>query len=128
MKLPSAQSLAHPRRWPTWFGVALLRAASALPLPLLSLIGAALGSLLYLVHFPRRRVVAAVLDPAHVDADRIGLENHLNYFHASGAALPRDLALGLAGFLNSTLLDAYFRQFSALVLSTEVPSGNGTHI
>ena len=58
MKSPSAQSLAHPRQWPTWFGVALLRAASALPLPLLWFIGGALGSFLYLVHFPRRRVVA----------------------------------------------------------------------
>ena len=60
----------------------------------------------------RRRVVAVVLDPARVRSKHIGIENHLNYFHAGGQGLPRRLALGLSTFLNSTLLDAFFRQFS----------------
>jgi len=40
------------------------------------------------------------------------LENHLNYFHERGEGLPLDLARGLALYLNSSLVDSYFRQFS----------------
>lgn len=60
----------------------------------------------------RRRIVAAVFDSADVALGPVGFENHLNYFHCGGAGLPRTLAVGLAGFLNSTLVDAYFRQFN----------------
>lgn len=60
----------------------------------------------------RRRVVACVYDPRRVQAHQVGFENHLNYFHASGHGLPMDLAKGLAVFLNSTLVDSYFRQFN----------------
>ena len=59
-----------------------------------------------------RRVVAAVYDPARVRADRVAFENHLNYYHLRGAGLPITVAKGLAAFLNSTLVDSYFRQFS----------------
>jgi adenine-specific DNA-methyltransferase len=59
-----------------------------------------------------RRVVAAVYDSARLRADRVGFENHLNYYHLHGAGLPIRLAKGLAAFLNSTLVDSYFRQFS----------------
>ncbi len=59
-----------------------------------------------------RRVVAAVYDEARHPAPRVGFENHLNYYHANGGGLPRDLAKGLAAFLNSTLVDSYFRQFN----------------
>ena len=60
----------------------------------------------------RRRVVAAIFDPADVPCDEVGFENHLNYFHANGAPLPAYLAAGLAAFLNSSQLDTYFRQFN----------------
>lgn len=60
----------------------------------------------------RRRVVAAVFDPACVPAPAVGFENHLNYFHRQGRGLPRLLAKGLAAYLNSSLIDSYFRQFS----------------
>jgi adenine-specific DNA-methyltransferase len=59
-----------------------------------------------------RRIVAAVYDPARIKADRIAIENHLNYYHVRGCGLPPLLANGLALFLNSTLVDSYFRQFS----------------
>lgn len=36
----------------------------------------------------------------------------MNYFHAGGRGLERDLALGLYAFLNSTVVDQYFRRFS----------------
>ncbi len=59
-----------------------------------------------------RRVVAAIYDPARTRAPRVGFENHLNYFHEAGKGLNTDLAKGLAALLNSSLLDAYFRQFN----------------
>jgi adenine-specific DNA-methyltransferase len=58
----------------------------------------------------KRRVVAAVCSP--MDEPFLGIENHLNYFHARGEGMNPDLARGLAAFLNSTLFDNYFRQFS----------------
>lgn len=60
----------------------------------------------------RRRVVAAVFDPVRVPGPAVGFENHLNYFHRQGRGLPPLLAKGLAAYLNSSLVDAYFRQFS----------------
>lgn len=60
----------------------------------------------------RRRVVAAIYDPRRIDAERVGFENHLNYFHCNGGGLTMNVAKGLALFLNSTVVDQYFRQFS----------------
>jgi adenine-specific DNA-methyltransferase len=60
----------------------------------------------------KRRVVAAVLEADSCATERLGLENHLNYFHERGEGLPLDLARGLALYLNSSLVDSYFRQFS----------------
>ena len=60
----------------------------------------------------RRRVVAALFEPSCVEADRVGFENHLNYFHTQRSGIDEDLARGLTVFLNSTLVDEYFRQFS----------------
>lgn len=59
-----------------------------------------------------RRIVAAVHDPNRVPGHAVGFENHLNYFHRENAGLDRDLARGLAAYLNSSLVDAYFRQFN----------------
>jgi len=59
-----------------------------------------------------RRVVAAVFDPDAVPCKRVGFENHLNYFHRSGKPLPQAMARGLAAFLDSTMVDEYFRQFN----------------
>ena len=60
----------------------------------------------------RRRLVACLFDPELVKAEWIGFENHLNYFHANGHGLDRNLAAGLFAFLNSTVVDQYFRRFS----------------
>lgn len=60
----------------------------------------------------RRRIVAAVYEPTAVPGATVGFENHLNYFHQSNRELSPMLAKGLAAYLNSTLVDAYFRQFS----------------
>jgi len=58
----------------------------------------------------KRRLVAAVCSP--IDGAALGIENHLNYYHAKGKGMNPDLARGLAAFLNSTLIDMFFRQFS----------------
>jgi adenine-specific DNA-methyltransferase len=60
----------------------------------------------------RRRLVACLFDPNQVNAKWVGFENHLNYFHADGRGLERTLAVGLYAFLNSTVVDQYFRRFS----------------
>lgn len=60
----------------------------------------------------RRRIVACVYDPDHIPSELVAFENHLNYFHIRGRGLPMPLARGLAAFLNSTVIDSYFRQFS----------------
>jgi adenine-specific DNA-methyltransferase len=60
----------------------------------------------------RRRIVAAVHDPAMIPADKIAFENHLNVFHAKHHGLDPEIAKGLAVYLNSTLIDTYFRQFN----------------
>jgi adenine-specific DNA-methyltransferase len=60
----------------------------------------------------RRRVVACIYDPAKFSTTSVGFENHLNYFHLNGGGLSMNLAKGLAAFLNSTVVDTYFRQFS----------------
>lgn len=60
----------------------------------------------------RRRLVAFVVDPDLLPQELFGFENHLNVFHVQKAGLPLDLAHGLAVFLNSTVADHYFRNFS----------------
>ena len=60
----------------------------------------------------RRRIVACIFDPDKVKAKWLGFENHLNYLHANGHGLERSLAFGLYAFLNSTVVDQYFRRFS----------------
>lgn len=60
----------------------------------------------------KRRIVARVLRPADLVGEQIGFENHLNVFHQKKKGLPEALALGLAAYLNSTLIDNYFRQFN----------------
>jgi adenine-specific DNA-methyltransferase len=60
----------------------------------------------------RRRVVAAVYDPKRLRCESVGFENHLNYFHRNGGGIGTKFARGLAVFLNSTIVDLYFRQFS----------------
>ena len=60
----------------------------------------------------KRRVVAALYDPSRIDAENVTFDNKLNVLHRENAGLAKGLAKGLAVFLNSTAVDAYFRQFS----------------
>lgn len=60
----------------------------------------------------RRRIVACFYNPIVSSEEWLGIENHLNYFHADGRGLDRRTALGLFAYLNSTAVDRYFRRFS----------------
>lgn len=60
----------------------------------------------------KRRVVAVVYDANQFNYGYVGFENHLNYFHKDGRGLSLTLARGLAVYLNSTLVDAFFRLFN----------------
>jgi adenine-specific DNA-methyltransferase len=58
----------------------------------------------------KRRIVAAI---SNVKGFKfIGFENHLNYYHQHGKGIQYNLAVGLCVFLNSTVVDEYFRLFS----------------
>ena len=60
----------------------------------------------------RRRLVAAVVEPERLAGSAIGFENHLNVIHQDGGPIECRLAFGLAAFLNSTIADRFFRQWS----------------
>lgn len=57
----------------------------------------------------KRRLMAAPLIRGTLDADLVGLENHLNYIRGVSRELDEELAYGLSALLNSTFLDRYFR-------------------
>ena len=59
----------------------------------------------------RRRIVASVYD-SDLPGELVGFENHLNVFHENREGMSHDLAVGLALFLNCSLVDRYFRQFN----------------
>lgn len=61
----------------------------------------------------RRRVVAAVWMPGgHEDVRPVAFDNKVNVLHVNGAGLDLDTAIGAERWLNSTLVDQYFRTFS----------------
>ncbi|GLZ06295.1 hypothetical protein Acsp03_37610 [Actinomadura sp. NBRC 104412] len=59
----------------------------------------------------RRRIVAAVWSPERI-CSPVAFENHVNVFHLDGAGLDRNIAFGLSMWLNSSLVDRFFRTFS----------------
>lgn len=59
-----------------------------------------------------RRIIAAIYHPSTTDSEVVAFENKTNYFHANGQPLDEALARGLWVFLNSTLVDKYFRQMN----------------
>lgn len=58
----------------------------------------------------KRRIVATHYD-SNLPGELIGFENKLNVFHAKKIGMDKELALGLYVYLNSTLLDRYYRLF-----------------
>lgn len=60
----------------------------------------------------KKRVMAAFYESDDYNFELIGIENHLNYFHNQNKPLSREIAIGLTIYLNSTLVDQYFRLFN----------------
>ena len=60
----------------------------------------------------KKRVVAAVWSKKEYGSRLVGFENRTNYFHIRGGELESQTAKGLWVFLNSTIVDSYFRQFN----------------
>jgi len=60
----------------------------------------------------KKRLVAGIFMPTNSYSEFVGLENHLNYIHVPNSELTDDDAFGLAGYLNSSLIDRYFRAVS----------------
>ncbi|HGN1344099.1 TPA: Eco57I restriction-modification methylase domain-containing protein [Pseudomonas aeruginosa] len=60
----------------------------------------------------KRRIVASIYHSDIANASTVGFDNKLNYFHENGNSLDINLAKGLWVFLNSTLIDKYFRQMN----------------
>lgn len=60
----------------------------------------------------KKRVVSVVYEADRFDVDWVGFENHLNYFHCNGKGLDINLAKGLSLYLNSSLVDLFFRLFN----------------
>lgn len=58
----------------------------------------------------KRRIVATPYDSS-LPGELIGFENKLNVFHSKKTGFDKDLSLGLYIYLNSTLLDKYYRLF-----------------
>jgi len=60
----------------------------------------------------KRRVVAATMFADDIEADSVGIENHINYIYRPHGDLTDDEARGVTTFLNSSVVDQYFRRFS----------------
>lgn len=58
----------------------------------------------------KRRIVASLYDSS-LPFEKIGFENKLNVFHHNKHGLDEAIAKGLFVYLNSTILDKYYRQF-----------------
>jgi adenine-specific DNA-methyltransferase len=60
----------------------------------------------------KRRLYATMLTPNNLSADYFTVENHLNIIHYKRSSLNKEIALGLTAWLNTTLCDNLFRNFS----------------
>lgn len=65
----------------------------------------------------KKRVHAGVLLKSKMKFDRIGIENHLNYIYKYGGLLSVEEAYGVAGVLNTSIIDIFFRMLNG---STQV--------
>ncbi|MEW6378035.1 MAG: Eco57I restriction-modification methylase domain-containing protein [bacterium] len=60
----------------------------------------------------KRRLYAGVLLKSEFDFEKIGIENHLNYLYKCDGMLSVEEAYGIAGILNSSLMDIFFRMIN----------------
>lgn len=68
-----------------------------------------------------RRLYAGVLLGTDLKSKYIGIENHLNYIHKKDGTIQADVAFGLAAFLNTSIVDVFFRSING---NTQVNAGD----
>ncbi len=99
--------LTHPRYWLSWIGLMVMRLLSLLPLPVLWVLGSALGGLLYFLHASRRNVVLRNIEGCfpHLDskAQRRMARQH---FYGVGQA---SLSTGIAWWSSKRRLERLVR-------------------
>lgn len=69
----------------------------------------------------QRRLYAGVLLGTDIKSKYIGIENHLNYIHKKNGDIPADEAFGIAAFLNTSIVDCFFRSING---NTQVNAGD----
>jgi len=69
----------------------------------------------------QRRLYAGVLLGTEIKSKYIGIENHLNYIHKKHGDIPADEAFGIAAFLNTSIVDCFFRSING---NTQVNAGD----
>jgi Kdo2-lipid IVA lauroyltransferase/acyltransferase len=103
----AVHALHHPRYWPTWIGVALLRILSLLPLSLLNLLGTGVGLLTWRVFGSRRRIAETNIRLCFPELDdarrRLLVRSH---FVQLGRSI---LTMGINWFAPAARLDRLFR-------------------
>jgi KDO2-lipid IV(A) lauroyltransferase len=78
-------ALVHPRYWPAWFGIAILRALSLLPYPWLLRLGRGLGRLLLPIAGQRARIARRNLERCFPETDQVQREQLLKrHFESIG--------------------------------------------
>lgn len=90
---PLPRELLHPRYWPSWSGVIVIRLLGLLPLPLLVTVGKWVGSMLYFVGGSRRRIALINLRlcfPALSEAERVRIARE-NFGYLACAALAQGI-------------------------------------
>ncbi len=99
--------LAHPRYWLSWVGLIVMRLLSLLPLPLLWILGSALGGLLYWLHGPRRHIVLRNIQGCfpHLDS-RAQRRMARQHFYSLGQA---SLSAGIAWWGSRSRLERLVR-------------------
>lgn len=60
----------------------------------------------------KKRIVSALCEESKYNYGYLAFDNKLNYYHRNKEGLPLFIAMGIAIFLNSTIVDIYFRTFS----------------
>ena len=101
----------HPRFWPVWLGIGLLRGLALLPLPVIYILGMGLGELMFIGARSRRRVALRNLSACFPDhspqAVRRLARKHFRYFAygllSTGVSWwsPRERILALARPVNA---------------------------
>jgi adenine-specific DNA-methyltransferase len=60
----------------------------------------------------KKRIVAVLFDPNDIKTKYVAFENHLNFYHSDYRGISENLSKGLMIYLNSNIVDQYFRIFN----------------